>query len=206
MKINYLSKTDIKKLKAQLMGKRKRNSKAKRNTKRNYSHSNHSLSNISSQYFSLRNDEIGQDFEENIRNILIMNYNWKERNIKRKFKFREIGYRFKKIFIIIGQKKSVFINHRIVFFQFNDDGSIDITSKDRTITIRDQEEKSVFLIKIGVITLKKVQEVEIDGIFKIENFVSTTFDPEEIAILYRNISDDKMKLFGQAILEMKIKK
>ena len=43
------------------------------------------LSKISSQYFSLRNDKIGQDFKENIRNILIMNYNRKERNFYRKF-------------------------------------------------------------------------------------------------------------------------
>ena len=206
MKINYLSKSDIKKLKADLMGKRKRNDRTKRNTKSNSFHSNHSVSNISSQFFSLTNDEIGQDFEENIRNILIMDYNLKERNIRRKFKFREIRYRFKKLFIITGQKKSVFINNRIVLFQFNDDGSIDITSKDRTTTIRDQEEKSVFIIKVGVITLKKVQEVEIDGMFNIENFSSTAFDPEEITILYRNINDNNMQLFTQAILEMKLSK
>ena len=116
MKVNYLSKSDIKKLKADLMGKRKRNNKSKRNAKSNSSHYNHSVSNISWQFFSLRNDEIGQDFEENIRNILITDYNWKERNFKRKFKFREIRYRFQKLFIITGQKKIVFINHRIVFF------------------------------------------------------------------------------------------
>lgn len=206
MKINYLSKSDINKLRAELMGKRKRNNKVKRNDKSYSSNSKHSVSNISSQYFLLRNDEIGQDFEENIRNILIMDYNWKERNIKRKFKFREIHYRLKKLFIITGQKKSVFINHRIILFQFNDDGSIDITNKCRTITIRDQEEKSVVLIKVGVITLKKVQEVEIDGMFHIENFSSSTFDTEEIIILYRNIDDKKMKLFNQAVLEMKLSK
>lgn len=206
MKINYLSKSDIKKLKADLMGKRKRNNKSKRNAKSNSSHYNHSVSNISSQFFSLRNDEIGQDFEENIRNILITDYNWKERNFKRKFKFREIRYRFQKLFIITGQKKIVFINHRIVFFKFNDDGSIDITNKGITITIRDQEEKSVVLIKVGVITLKKVQEVEIDGMFNIENFSSSAFDPEEIAILYKNINDNNMKLFKQAIVEMKLSK
>ena len=188
------------------MGKRKRNNKTKRNAKGNSSHSKHSVSNISSQYFSLRNDEIGQDFEENIRNILIMDYNWKERNIKRKFKFREICYRFKKLFIITGQKKSVFINHRIVFFQFNEDDSIDITNNYRTITIRDQEEKSVLLIKVGVITLKKIQEVEIDGMFNIENFSSSAFDTKEITILYRNIDDNKMKLLNQAVLEMKLSK
>ena len=132
-----------------------------------------------------------------------MDYNWKERNFKRKFVFREIRFKFKKIFIITGQKKSVFINHKIVYFQFNDDSSIDIISKGRTITIRDQEEKNILLIKIGVITLKKVQEVEIDGIFNIENFSSIAFEPEEITILYRNINDNNLKILSQAILEMK---
>ena len=206
VKINYLSKSDIKKLKADLMGKRKRNNKAKRNAKSNSSHSKHSVSNISSQYFSLRNEEIGQDFEENIGNVLIVDYNWKERNFKRKFKFREIRYRLKKLFIITGQKKSVFINLRRVFFQFNDDNSIDITNKYRTITIRDQEEKSILLLKVGVITLKKVQDVEIDGMFNIEKFSSSAFVSKEITILFRNIDDNKMKLFNQAVLEMKLSK
>ena len=90
------------------MGKRKRNNKAKKNAKSNSSHSKHSVSSISSQYFSLRNGEIGQDFEENIRNILIMDYNWKKRNVKRKFKFREILYRFKKLFVVAGKKKCLY--------------------------------------------------------------------------------------------------
>ena len=206
MQKNYICKSDIKTLKADLMGKRRRSNRSNRNAKNNSFYSNRSMSNISSQYFSLRNDEIGQDFEENIRNILIMDYNWKESNIKRKFKFREISYRFKKLYIITGQKKRVFINQRIVNFQFNDDGSIDITSRGRTVKIRGQEEKRVFFIKVGVITLKKVQEVEIDGMFNIENFSSTAFDPEEITILYRNINDNKMQLFTQAILEIKLSK
>ena len=93
-----------------------------------------------------------------------------------------------------------------MFFQFNDDGSIDITNKCRTITIRAQEEKSVLLIKVGVITLKKVQEVEIDGMFNIENFASSAFDTEEITILYRNIDDNKIKSFNKAVLEIKLSK
>ena len=51
-----------------------------------------------------------------------------------------------------------------------DDSSIDIISKGRTITIKDQKEKNILLIKEDVITLSKAQEVEIDGIFNIKNF------------------------------------
>jgi hypothetical protein len=42
--------------------------------------------------------------------------------------------------------------------------------------------------------------------FNIENFSSSVFDPEEIAILYKNINDNNMKLFKQAIVEMKLSK
>jgi hypothetical protein len=42
--------------------------------------------------------------------------------------------------------------------------------------------------------------------FNIENFSSSAFDPEEIAILYKNINDNNMKLFKQAIVEMKLSK
>ena len=78
-------------------------------------------------------------------------------NLKRKFLFREIRFGFKKIFII---------NIRIAYFQFNDDSSIDIKSKGRTITIREQEEKNVLLIKAGVIILQKAKKVEILLILK----------------------------------------
>jgi hypothetical protein len=42
--------------------------------------------------------------------------------------------------------------------------------------------------------------------FNIKNFSPTDFDPAEITILYRNIDDNNMKLFNQAILEMKLSK
>ena len=42
--------------------------------------------------------------------------------------------------------------------------------------------------------------------FNIENFSSIAFDPEEITILYSNINDNNMKLFNQAILEIKLSK
>ena len=72
-----------------------------------------------------------------------MDYNWKERNFKRKFVFREIRFKFKKIFIITGQKKSVFINHRIVYFQFNDDSSIDMISK-KELSLFEIKRKKIF--------------------------------------------------------------
>ena len=42
--------------------------------------------------------------------------------------------------------------------------------------------------------------------FNIENFSSTAFNPEEIAVFYRNINDNNMKLFNQTILEMILSK
>ena len=41
--------------------------------------------------------------------------------------------------------------------------------------------------------LKKVQDVEIDGMFNIEKFSSSAFVSKEITILFRNIDDNKMK-------------
>ena len=67
------------------MGKRKRKNKAKQNAKNNSFTSNHSVSNISSQYSSLRNEEISQDFEENIRNILLWTTIGKKEILKENF-------------------------------------------------------------------------------------------------------------------------
>jgi len=66
MKITYLRKSDIKKLKDEHMGKRIRKNKTKHNSKNNSSTSYDS---------SLRNDKFGKDFKEKIRNILIIDYN-----------------------------------------------------------------------------------------------------------------------------------
>ena len=42
--------------------------------------------------------------------------------------------------------------------------------------------------------------------FNIEKFSSSAFDSKEITILYRNVDDNKMKIFNQAFLEMKLSK
>jgi len=85
------------------MGKRIRNNRAKHNSKNNSSISYHS---------SLRKDEISKNFEENIRNILIMDYLLERDEFKKKICIQRNSFWISKIFII---------NIRIAYFQFNDD-------------------------------------------------------------------------------------
>ena len=84
------------------------------------------------------------------------------------------------MFIISGHKKIVFINNRIICFHFNDSSSIGITSRNKIVTIRAQEEKNVLLFKVGIITLKKVEEVDIDGMFNIEKFLLKFLIPKKL--------------------------
>ena len=66
---NYLSQKQINKLKEDLMNKKKKFD--------NYSN------NSSSEYYKMKNKDVGLNFEDNIRNILIFNYGWKKNEINR---------------------------------------------------------------------------------------------------------------------------
>ena len=101
----YLTKAEIMQLKSGLMSKSNKIDKS-RNTnsssKYDFSNSNYSsdlnspnsnkkiLNLFDSQFYKLRNSEIGLDFEEKIRNILYRDYRWKDGIFIRHFFYRKI--------------------------------------------------------------------------------------------------------------------
>ena len=91
MEYKYLTHEEINQLKVGLMSKsrNKNGIKRKNGNKRNNSRISKSVSSIFN-YYQFRNDEISQDFEENIRQILINEYKWKAVPITRKFSYRDI--------------------------------------------------------------------------------------------------------------------
>ena len=56
------------------------------------------------------------------------------------------------------------------------------------------------------IQISKLNEIVLDGMFEICNFDTTSFNKEEVYIIYINTNDNNMKTFTQAIVEIKLNK
>ena len=56
------------------------------------------------------------------------------------------------------------------------------------------------------IQISKLNEIVLDGMFEICNLDTTSFNKEEVYIIYINTNDNNMKTFTQAIVEIKLNK
>ena len=208
MKKNYLNADEIKKLKFGLMSKDKRSSKAMNNSNSFSSYilnKDENNSTLSSEYYKIRNGEIGLDLEENIRNILFFDYNWKRGFINRKFNYREIIYKGQNNVLITGREIVLKIKNKNINFKLNNNKSLDIITPEESTEISGPNE--TFVIKYNEkIILKEINEVEIDGIFNITNFNISIFNNQEVSIIYNNVKDEKIKNFTQAVVEIKLSK
>ena len=208
MKKNYLNADEIKKLKFGLMSKDKRSSKAMNNSNSFSSYilnKDENNSTLSSEYYKIRNGEIGLDLEENIRNILFFDFNWKRGFINRKFNYREIIYKGQNNVLITGREIVLKIKNKNINFKLNNDKSSDIITPEESTKISNPNE--TFTIKYNEkIILKEINEVEIDGIFNITNFNISIFNNQEVSIIYNNVKDEKIKNFTQAVVEIKLSK
>ena len=185
---NYLSQKQINKLKEDLMNKKKKFD--------NYSN------NSSSEYYKMKNKDVGLNFEDNIRNILIFNYGWKKNEINRKLIYCYIKYNNVSHIVTNIAKKKLIISKEKVIFKINKDKSLDIitghlekikSQKETKKTIKDQE---------VIITGRK--DIEIDGWFEINGFDINILDKNEICVIYKNLQEDDIKKAKQVVIESKL--
>lgn len=205
MKYYYLNKHEINNLRTQLMSKIKQN-KSYANREPHYSNNTIcSKKEIASEFFKFRNSEIGIDLEENVRQTLIYKYNWKESSMPRSFCFREISVKNKNKIIKTGETIEFKIKNKTVKFRLNKDESLDLIEGKEVTNINDKSEITIDKYK-KKIDIKCFTKVEIDGIFQITNFSPSIFDENEISVIYKNIDDNQMKNFEQAVVEIKLSK
>ena len=188
----YLNANQINKLKKDLMSKHKN------------SGANSSIS--SSEYYKMKNKEVGIHFEENIRNILMLNYGWKKKEINRKLLYCYIKYDGNSNLITNIEEKKLTISETIVTFRINDNKSLDIIfDNNNFIKIKNQKEsQQTILGKTVIITERK--DMENDGWFNLNNFDINKFDKNEICEIYKTIEPGKIKKAKQVIIESKLNK
>ena len=204
MEYKYLTHEEINQLKEGLTSKsrNKNRIKKKNGIKRDNPRISKSIASISN-YHQFRNDEIAQDFEENIRQILMNEYKWKAVPIIRKFSYRDIQINEDIETIITNDLIKFNINNKEIQFELKDDNILSMTYNNETEEITDQNETTKY--KEGIkIEIGELTQVENDGLFKIKNFSLEKFDKNEINILYNNVGD--VNNFKYASTEIKYTK
>ena len=209
MEDKYLSPSEINKLKAELMNTNTRSNNrnksfdSKRNRSRESGSQFSNQEKFSDQFYKIRNDEISEDFEENIRQILENDYHWKRADLNRKFSYREIKVKDENDSVYIIKTNDILklnIKNNEIILKLNCDNSLDILEKDEHENLTDQNEKVIQKYGINLI-IGHLVEVEIDGLFKIDNFSISDFSSNEISIIYNNVPD--IKNFKNAAIEVK---
>lgn len=184
----YLNERQINKLKEDLMNKEKKSE---------------NRSNISSEYYKMKNKDVGLYLEENIRNTLMLNYRWKKKNISRKLIYCDIKYDNESHIITNISGAKITISKKEVFFNINKDKSLDILIDNNHQKIKTQKEtKKTIVDKECIITERK--EMENDGWFEIKDFDINEFDKSEICVLHKNAEPHEIKNAKQAIIETKL--
>ena len=154
------------------------------------------------------NGKIGILFEDNIRKSLEINLDWKEGKIKREFFYREISFKNqKKKYIICPNKNTYFITKKREFIiSFKEvDKSCEILNKNTgEIVKKIEEQNNVEDVKIlnKILSIGIPKQLEIDGLYQVEQFKLSMFDEKEIEILYSNIKENQD--FSYVAIEIKL--
>jgi len=201
---NYLTQAEINKLKVDLMSKKYRaNKNSTKNKASNNSHSG--FSSISSQFYKMRNEEIGIEFEENIRNILELHYGWKKFSLNKSFLYCEIQFEKKIELITNNEDKEITINSKKITFRINKKKSIEINSEGFNKKIKEQKPCKIKIFETEFF-IGDVRDLEHDGIFDIFDFSKLNYD--EISIISTNVGNilEKQKEYNKVVIEAKLNK
>ena len=196
----------IKRLKKDLMQR----SYSYAQTRSNHSNSSHTRTNrsqsakISLEFNKIKNAEIGEIFERNIRETLMLEYNFEQGEIKRHFFIRKLAINEKEEIFIIDEPKDLMINNEKYLLLFNNDKSL-IVKKDSgqifqtTLT----NIKTNLSIDGENVEIDKLTEIEFDGSF-IFNGSEFGFNKDEVTILFTNVNDEEISSCNYIILEIKL--
>ena len=160
------------------------------------------------------NEEKGKILEDNIRQSLVEKLGWKQDDLPRKIYYREILLDNKySIIILKGQEKNFQYNNIVWKLKLEENGEIEISyrgheGKDEKISIG--KDRKLIARESTAIDIQNFSEKETDGLFCISEFNLSSFNMNEIEVIYQNIKDFKdihylaieVKLSGGKMSEM----
>ena len=209
MKYYYLTDAEINNLRSGLMSKKNRKNKSYPSSKTKSNKSNLSKS-FSSFYKQTKKTQKGHHFEENIKNILKIEYGWTDVIKDTHFFYRTIQIASKKILLKLGCSKTLIINGRRYKFLLYPNQCLRIIAgyiSRRFITnITEKNKETKINLNNANIIVSKVNEIEIDVFMKLTSnaIEKIAKDNDDIICLYKNIDDDREKNAEYACCEVKL--
>ena len=194
-KLTKNSKTDIEKLKQDLMESSAKTSNS-----------------IFTSIKQVLNENTGKLFEDNIRHLLISQYGFEKCDFSQQIFKKTILFNNNKDSEVLlkGIETIIKIENKSYKFLFDEKYEVHIWDENNVLknTIDSKFNNIAKTLNIkdtnNQITISSCEEMEIDGFFKIKGFSKDMFDKKEVSIIYSNIDNEKCKNIQYCIMEAKL--
>ena len=167
---------------------------------------NNSVISYSSEYYKNRNSEIGEVFEENIKNTLNFEFGWEKGDISEHFYYRIVKLDEDEYVLMRDGKLAFNINGK-KYFLISKPDNISLKRGKAILKRYDNNgaKKINEIISQKKLIIEKETEIEVDGYFKISNLDFSTFN-DDFSILYMNINEEDIEEATNALIEIKLNK
>ena len=166
---------------------------------------------INEKINNFHHGQVALIFEENIRQFLQLELNWRQSQIPREFFYREIKLKGSPYSTLLTKNNSASFKTKngLVFnITFNDNDNScqiinDFTNRqfDKLKDAPVELEKDICGKTIVVFPSKRI---EMDGLFEVENFSFPYFNDNETSIIYKNFDNKDVQKFVYIIEEIKL--
>lgn len=191
MKYQYLTQNEILQLNKELMNRGNKSNEEKS-----------SISSIvNKEIIKIKNGEIGQIFEYNIRKTLENEFNLEIADIPRHFYYRIIKHK-NKTYIICPTQRISTKKYNIEFDEYTHFCNF-IDKKDNNIlgTIKEKQTNVEFEYERKLFNIGPPTEIEVDGLYKMNSFSLEELNSDEIEIIFNN---SKHENYDYCVIEVKL--
>ena len=154
------------------------------------------------------NEKKGKILEKNIRESLKINLSWTDGEIPRKFAYREILIKDTNYIVIPTKPIVIKFDNDSYQFSIIDNDTLEVKNINRNekiINIPKDQQQTLNYNKTIKIIVSCSKDIEIDGVFTINNFNFDKLDENEVVLLHKGLKkDDNISSYEYAIIEVKL--
>ena len=161
---------------------------------------------ISEEIRRILSIKTGEQFELNINETLKLEMNFNETSYPKNFIYLCVDLEEnKKIFVIEEIDKEIVVNGVLFVFKLSKERICSIINKkDGSLccTIKEIKKSKKQNINGKLLIFHPFEEIEIDGIYSINNFDINCFNKKEVSLISSNVKKDDFKTYEMAIIEV----
>ena len=163
---------------------------------------------ISEEIRRILSIKTGEQFELNINETLKLEMNFNETSYPKNFIYLCVDLEEnKKIFVIEEIDKEIVVNGVLFVFKLSKERIFSIINKEDgslCCTIKEIKKSKKQNINGKLLIFHPFEEIEIDGIYSINNFDINCFNKKEVSLISSNVKKDDFKAYEMAIIEVKL--